>query len=201
MTKSFLLVADMTNDFVNPQRPDPHETLPFSAVCNEVARRGVITSTAQVIAAARQSGVRIGYARVGFSIDHRECSQHSPMFRKLIGSKLLQLGTWGTAVHPALTPKPNDFDIVKHRVSPFYGTILEPVLRMHRISRLYICGVSTTGAVLSAVKEGHDRDYECVLLEDCCAAASREEHEAAVSGMERYLTEIATAATLRFPDA
>ncbi|MGE3149015.1 MAG: cysteine hydrolase family protein [Pseudorhodoplanes sp.] len=198
MTGSFLLVLDMTNDFVNANRPAAQGPIPFAAACDEAVRRGIVRATAQAIARARDAKVPIGYVRVGFSPDYRECSRQSPMFRKLIGTTILQLGTWGTEVHPDLAPKPGDYDIVKHRVSPFYATKLEPILRTLRVSRLYLCGVSTTGAVQSAVKEGHDRDYECVLIEDCCAASSQDEHDSAVAGMSRYLSAIATAASVNF---
>ena len=100
----------------------------------------------------------------------------------------LQARQWGTEVHPALAPQPGDFDIVKHRVSPFYGTTLEPILRANGVQRLYVSGVSTSGAVLSAGKDGHDRDYEVFVLEDCCAALTDEQHQGVIDQMNRLTT-------------
>jgi nicotinamidase-related amidase len=36
------------------------------------------------------------------------------------------------------------------------------------------------------VREGHDRDYEIVVLEDACCALSAEEHEGAIRGLQRF---------------
>jgi nicotinamidase-related amidase len=40
--------------------------------------------------------------------------------------------------------------------------------------------------VQAAVREGHDHDYEMVLLEDCCCALSPEEHESSVKLLQRF---------------
>ena len=99
---------------------------------------------------------------------------------------MFKLGTWGTAIYPEFAPQPGDFDIVKHRVSPFYGTSLEPILRAQGIGRLILCGVSTNGVVQGAAREGHDRDYACTILEDCCCGATAEEHDYALAGLRRF---------------
>jgi nicotinamidase-related amidase len=91
-------------------------------------------------------------------------------------------------VHPALGQLPGDFDIVKHRVSPFYATSLEAILRAKGIERLILCGVSTNGVVHSGARDAHDRDYECIILEDCCAGVSEAEHEHAIACLGRYAT-------------
>ena len=54
----------------------------------------------------------------------------------------------------------------------------------HRVSSL--TGVSTNGVVHTGLREGHDRDYACVVVEDCCAGASDEEHRNAISCMRRF---------------
>jgi nicotinamidase-related amidase len=101
---------------------------------------------------------------------------------------MFKLGTWGTEVHSALAPQPGDFDIVKHRVSPFYATNLEPVLRANQIQRLYLSGVSSSGAVLSAAKDGHDRDYDVFVLDDCCCALSEAQQQAVIDQLKRMTT-------------
>lgn len=112
---------------------------------------------------------------------------------------LFRLGAWGTEVHPRLAPEAGDWDIVKHRVSPFYGTVLEPSLRAQGIGRLYLCGVSTNGVVHSAVRDGHDRDHDCVVIEGCCAGISDDEHRDALACMKRY-ARIVTADAVTFED-
>ena len=180
MSKSIFLVMDMMNDLV---AEDGFNAATYGV---QVKERAVLENTAAAIAAARAAGVRIGYVRVGFSPDYRECPPNSPIFSGARKNGIFQLGTKGTEVHPVLAPREGDFDIVKHRVSPFYGTALEPILRANGVERLILCGVSTNGVVHSGARDGHDRDYECIILEDCCAGVSPDEHAHAIACLGRY---------------
>lgn len=182
MKKTLFLVMDMMNDLVDQNG--------FSAASYgvQVKERDVLGNTAKAIAAARSAGAQIGFVRVGFSSDYRECPSASPIFSGARKNGIFQLGTWGTEVHPALAPQPQDFDIIKHRVSPFYATSLEAILRANGIARIVMCGVSTNGVVHSGAREAHDRDYEVVLLEDCCAGVTPDEHMHAIACVGRYAT-------------
>jgi len=191
---AIFLVCDMINDLVHEE--GPNGTKGYGPI---LARRGVIANTAEAIRKARAAGVRIGYVRVGFSPDYRECPPGSRIFQGAKKAGLFKLGEWGTEVHPVLKPEPGDFDIVKHRVSPFYATGLEAILGAHGIQRLYVCGVSTSGAVLSAAKDGHDRDYRVYVLEDCCAALTDEQHQAVIEQMQR-MTTIVTSKDVTFAE-
>lgn len=182
MKPTIFLVMDMMNDLV---ADNGFNAQTYGA---QVKERGVLENTAAAIAAARQAGARIGYVRVGFSSDYREAPANSPIFSGARKNGIFQLGTWGTEVHAALAPRPEDFDIVKHRVSPFYATSLEPILRANGVERIVMCGVSTNGVVHSGAREAHDRDYEVVILEDCCAGVTADEHMHAVACMGRYGT-------------
>jgi nicotinamidase-related amidase len=180
MKPSLLLVMDMMNDLV---AEDGFSAQTYGVQARE---RNLLQNTAAAIAAARTAEVKVGFVRVGFSPDYRECPPASPIFSGARKNAIFQLGTWGTEVHPALALQQGDFDIIKHRVSPFYGTTLEPILRANAIERLILCGVSTNGVVHSGAREAHDRDYECIILEDCCAGVTPEEHMHAIACLGRY---------------
>ncbi|RYF74285.1 MAG: cysteine hydrolase [Comamonadaceae bacterium] len=181
MSKSIYLVLDMENDLVHADGPNGQ-----AAYGEQVRGRGIVEKTRDAIRRAREAGVPIGFVRVGFSPDYRECPPNSPIFSGARKNGIFKLGTWGTEVHPELGMQSGDFDIVKHRVSPFYSTTLEAILRAHGISRIYCSGISTNAVVQAMVREGHDRDFEVVVLEDCCCALSAEEHDQAVSGFKRF---------------
>jgi nicotinamidase-related amidase len=178
--KSMLLVMDMLNDLVHENGGGAKTYVPL------MTERNVLLRTRAVIAKARAAGAPIGYVRIGFSPDYRECPPNSPVFSRARSAGMFKLGTWGTEVHPDLAPQPGDFDIVKHRVSPFYGTSLEPILRTHGVTHLVMSGVSTNGVVHSGAREAHDRDYACTVLEDCCAGATTDEHETALRSVGRF---------------
>lgn len=177
---SMYLVLDMINDLVHEDGPNGSKG--YGPV---LARRNTVANTAEALRKARAAGLIIGYVRVGFSPDYRECPPTSRLFQGAMKAGLFKLGTWGTEVHPLLRPQAGDYDIVKHRVSPFYATPLKAILGANNIRHIYTSGVSTSGAVLSLAKEGHDRDYEITVLEDCCAALTDEQHNAVIEQMQR----------------
>lgn len=180
MPKTLFLVMDMMNDLVD------ENGFSKAGYGVQVKERGVLENTAAAIAAARAAGVRIGYVRVGFSPDYREAPAASPIFSGARKNNIFQFDSWGTEVHQSLAPQEGDFDIKKHRVSPFYGTSLEPILRANGIERVVLCGVSTNGVVHSGARDAHDRDYEVVILEDCCAGVTADEHMHAIACLGRY---------------
>jgi nicotinamidase-related amidase len=185
---SIYLVLDMENDLVHEDGPNGKG--PYG---QQVQNRQIIPKTQVALRKARAAAVKVGYVRVGFSPDYRECPPNSPIFSAARKNGLFRLGTWGTEIHPAIAPEPGDFQIVKHRVSPFYSTNLEAILRANGITRIYCSGISTNAVVQAAVREGHDRDYEMVVLEDCCCALSEEEHANAIAGLKRFCTVAASA--------
>jgi nicotinamidase-related amidase len=66
--------------------------------------------------------------------------------------------------------------VTKRRVSAFTGSDLEVVLRSQEIGKLVLAGISTSGVVLSTLREAADKDYELVVLSDCCADGDPEVH-------------------------
>jgi len=179
--KEILLVLDMQNDLVHAEGPNGKS--PLGA---QVQERGIIDKSAKVIAKARAAGVRVGYVRVGFSPDYRECPSGSAVFSGAPKAGLFKLGTWGTEIHPDLTPREEDVQVVKHRVSPFYSTNLEVQLKTLGVQRIVCFGVSTQAVVQATVRDAHDRDFEVVVVEDCCAAHSAEEHANSMASIARF---------------
>ncbi len=183
MNNSIYLVLDMMNDLVHPDGPNGN------APYGEQSRvRNIVANTRTAIDKARAAGVAVGFVRVGFSPDYRECPPNSPIFSGARNNGIFKLGEWGTQTHPDLDQRAGDFDIVKHRVSPFYATSLEAILSANQIDKIYCSGISTNAVVQAMVREGHDRDYEMLVLEDCCCGLTTEEHETAMTSLRRFCT-------------
>lgn len=179
--RSIYLVLDMMNDLVHADGPNGR-----AAYGEQVRARRIVENTRHAIDKARAAGVPVGFVRVGFSADYRECPPNSPIFSGARKNGIFKLDTWGTQTHPDLGQREEDFDIVKHRVSPFYATSLEAVLRARGIGRIYCSGISTNAVVQATVRDGHDRDHEIVVLEDGCCGLSTEEHESALKNLQRF---------------
>tara|TARA_R110001583_G_scaffold182192_2_gene339804 strand:- start:3474 stop:4049 length:576 start_codon:yes stop_codon:yes gene_type:complete len=179
--KSIYLVLDMQNDLIHADGASGKA--PMQA---EVQSRAIISRTTKAIASARAAGIPVAFVRVAFSDDHREANPDSQVFGPIAKNGILKMNAWGGQVHEALAPLAGEWDIVKHRVSPFYQTRLELLLKKEGIERIYCSGVSTAAVVQATVRDGHDRDFDMVLLQDCCAAHSDEEHRNSVASIGRF---------------
>jgi len=179
--KSIYLVLDMQNDLVHADGASGKGPLG-----EQVREREIIARTASAIAKARAAGIPVAFVRVAFSDDHREANLNSQVFGPIAKNGILKMNAWGGQVHEALAPQDGEWDIVKHRVSPFYQTRLELLLKREGIQRIYCSGVSTQAVVQATVRDAHDRDFDVVLLEDCCASPSAQEHENSVASIGRF---------------
>ncbi len=122
---------------------------------------------ANAIEIARDVGAPVIYVRVAFRPDHPEVSPHNKMFAVVSGTNSLLEEDSG--IHPAVAPRPGDPIVTKRRVSAFSGSDLEIILRAQGISALTLCGVTTSGVVLSTVRQAADMDFELTVLADACA--------------------------------
>ena len=62
----------------------------------------------------------------------------------------------------------------------FANTDFELLLRVKGVVNLILCGVTTDVCVHTTIREANDRGFECLLVEDCCAASKESLHRAAV---------------------
>ncbi len=174
MNKKALLVIDFENDIVHPEGK-------VAACADYVVQHNTIEKANQAIQYAKQQGILVILIKVGFAKGYHECSNHSPLFSKVKAVNALQLGTWGTDFHEALSVNLADIVIVKPRISGFYNTCLEAILRANTIDTLLLSGVSTENAILSTARDAHDRDYKVTIIEDACAAKDDANHQAVLN--------------------
>lgn len=174
-----LLVLDFINDITHKEG-----RVPSCAHYVEEAR--VLDFVNKAIHLARVKKIPILFVKLGFNADYREHPTHSPMFSKALAHNALKLGEWGTEFHSSLDYKINDIVLIKHRVSPFYGTAMELYLKIFQANTLIITGVSTNNAVQAAARDAHDRDYNVLVVEDACGAANVQDHEYAIHLIKRF---------------
>ncbi|HLK28006.1 MAG TPA: isochorismatase family cysteine hydrolase [Puia sp.] len=80
------------------------------------------------------------------------------------------------AIDPCVAPADHEIVVTKRRISAFPESDLEVVLRSKNIQHILLAGISTSGVVLSTVREAADKDYEITVLSDCCKDADEEVH-------------------------
>ena len=155
---------------------------------------------ARVLHASRAAGIPVFHVTVGFRSGYPEVSGNNLIFSGVRAGQRLLLGDEGTAIPDAIAPREDEPVVVKHRVSAFEGTDLAMLLRARRIETLIMFGITTTGVVLSTVRQGADRDYRLVVLGDLCHDNDAEAHrflldniiprQALVAGADEYLARL-----------
>ena len=138
---------------------------------DEVLRPGVA-----VLEAARAAGAPVVFVRVAFREGYPEVSSRNLSGAMLKGSGRLLLDAPDAQIIPAMAPRPTEPVVVKHRVGPFSGTDLAPILRGAAVDTLVLLGVATSGVVLSTVRHAADEDYRVIVVEDACADRDPEVH-------------------------
>ncbi len=88
------------------------------------------------------------------------------------GAKVLEKDSWSAAVVDELKQKPKDIKVDKHRMSGFWGTQLDPILRNMGVNCLLFAGVNTDVCVMTTLQDAQFNGYGCVLIEDCCGTTS-----------------------------
>jgi biuret amidohydrolase len=171
----------------------------IAASAPQAAQRNVIAHANRLLEHAQAQNWLSVLVKVGFAPGYPDHPPGSPMFGRARELGALEQGTAGLAFHPDLRAGLADLVIVKPRVSAFYGTALDAALRARRIERVVIAGVSSAWAVQATARDAHDRDYEVVVAEEACAAASAEEHAASMALLTR-IARVLSVAELTGPE-
>lgn len=113
------------------------------------------------------------------------------------GSPTLQAGSWSAAIVDELKPEPGDIHVDKYRMSGFFDTALESILRNLAVTTLLFAGVNIDQCVLATLADAACIGYDVVLLEDCAATTSpRFCHDATVYNVAQCFGFVTTSTAL-----
>jgi nicotinamidase-related amidase len=131
------------------------------------------------IATARRAGAHVGYVRVAFEdADLEAFPPTSGMGQRVSASgQALHSDSPNTAVHERVAPQDGDIVVRKTRVGAFSTTDLDAQLRERDVDTLILAGISTSGVVLSTVRDASDRDYRVLVLADATADPQSDVHD------------------------
>lgn len=180
-SRTALIVIDMQNDFCHPEG-----WIGAMGVPNE-ALRAICAPIDAATAAARAAGLPVLWVNWGVRPDLLNLSpgtQHpfnpNGMGPGLGGEttgphgpyRVLAQGEWGAAIVDALVVQPGDIRVDKHRISGFWDTPLDAILRNLGITTLIFAGVNADHCVLATLMDGNFKGYDTIMLEDCVATTS-----------------------------
>ena len=88
------------------------------------------------------------------------------------GAPVLQRDSWGAALVDELQIEPDDVLVHKHRMSGFWDTELDSVLRAHDIATVVFAGVNADQCVLATLIDAACAGYDVVMCTDASATTS-----------------------------
>jgi len=126
----------------------------------------------------RDHGGTIAYVRVAFEDgDWDGVPETSHMAKRVKAyGDTLGVDNFNTQIPTEIAPEEGDIVVIKKRVGPFGTTDLHEQLQARGIDTLVLAGISSSGVVLSTVRDAHDKDYRVIVLEDACADRDPEVH-------------------------
>lgn len=139
----------------------------------------LLDRASQAISTVRGHGGHIGYVRVAFKDEELAAiPAHSRMAAAAAaGGGAFRVGSPSSAVHDRIAPQDGDIVVRKIRVGAFSTTDLLDQLCDRKIDTLILAGLSTSGVVLTTVREAHDRDFRVFVLADVTADPQPGVHE------------------------
>lgn len=179
LARAAILVVDMQNDFCHPRG-----WLASIGVDTAPARRPIAPLRA-LLPALRGAGVPVVWVnwgtrpdRLNLSPAHRHVydpeGRGSGIGDPLPGGegRVLQAGSWSAQIVDELAPLPSDIRVDKHRMSGFWDTPLDSILRNLGAATLLFAGVNLDQCVLHTLADANFLGYDTLLVEDCAATTN-----------------------------
>jgi nicotinamidase-related amidase len=131
----------------------------------------LVARAAEAIDLVRRRGGHIGYVRVAFTAaDLEDIPPTSSMGARIAsGPQAFMDDSPTTQIDERVAPRNGDIIVRKTRVGAFSTTDLAQQLAGRGVDTLILAGISTSGVVLSTVRDASDRDYRLLVLADATA--------------------------------
>lgn len=179
LARTAMLVIDMQNDFCHPEGWLGHIGVDVAPA------RAPIPALARLLPALRGQDVPVIWLNWGNRPDRLNLSPSLLHVYKPTGSgtglgdplpgsgaAVLERGSWSAAVVDELVQDDGDIRVSKYRMSGFWDTELDSILRNLGVTTLLFAGVNVDQCVLCTLQDANFLGYDCVLLEDCSATTS-----------------------------
>lgn len=179
LAKTAMLVIDMQNDFCHP------DGWLASIGVDVTPARQPIEPLNQLLPVLRSLGIPVIWVNWGNRPDLLNISAglrhvYNPTGNGVgLGDPLpnnnasvLMAGSWAAAVVEELQQKPEDIFVDKYRMSGFWDTPLDSILKNLGKTTLFFTGVNADQCVMATLQDANFLSYDCILVKDCTATTS-----------------------------
>ena len=181
-----LLVIDVQNDFAADGGFFDQVGGDLSAIQKER-----VPALLELIAEARRTGVRVIFVQAIYDPEYLSAPMRERNARLKIQQPRCLSGSWGAEFY-RVKPEPGERVVIKHRYSAMVNTELSKLLVQYGIRSLLLTGIATDTCVESAGRDAYFIDYYVTIVEDCCGAASEEDHRMALRRFNRDYGQVVT---------
>jgi ureidoacrylate peracid hydrolase len=181
-----LLVIDVQNDFAAKGGFFDKVGGDLSAIQKER-----VPALLKLIAEARRAGARVIFVQAIYDSENLSAPMRERNARLKMEQPRCLTGSWGAEFY-RVRPEPGEHVVIKHRYSAMVNTELPKLLVKYGIRSLLLTGIATDTCVESAGRDAYFIDYYVTLVEDCCGAASEEDHRMALKRFNRDYGQVAT---------
>jgi nicotinamidase-related amidase len=137
----------------------------------------LLANAGKALTWARSAGLTVAYVRVAFrDADYAAIPEHNRTFAPFRGGGMLADGSPECEIVDSLRPQRDEIVVRKTRFGTFSTTSLSLRLREAGIESLILAGISTSGVVLSTVRDAADQDFRIYVLADACADGNPHVH-------------------------
>ena len=174
--RTALVVIDPQNDFLHEEGWYAQQGIDISHM------RRTVEPTKKLVAEARRRGVPVVWTRHGYA----DAAEAGPFLelRPFLKEGGLRRGTWGWELYDELDVQPEDPVVAKNRLSAFFNTNLDDVLRNLGAETVLIAGVLTNQCVAATSKDASFRDFKPIVVEECTGTTLPHLHEPAIEMMK-----------------
>ncbi|MGQ4645983.1 isochorismatase family protein [Lyngbya aestuarii] len=181
VAKAAILVIDMQNDFCHPEGWLAHigvDVTPARDPINPLTTLLPELRAAQVPIIWLNWGNRPDLLNIGAGLRHvYNPTGEGVGLGDLLPSRgvpVLMAGSWAAAVVEELEQHPEDIRVDKYRMSGFWDTPLDSILRNLGRTTLFFTGVNADQCVMATLQDANFLGYDCILVKDCTATTSPE---------------------------
>jgi nicotinamidase-related amidase len=179
LARTAMVVIDMQNDFCHPDGW-------LASIGVDVApARAPIEPLARLLPALRAAAVPIVWVNWGNRPDRLNLSPallhvYNPTGVGVglgdrvakTGAPVLEKDSWSAAIVDELAPNAADIRVDKYRMSGFWDTPLDSILRNLGVSTLLFGGVNADQCVLHTLADANFLGYDTLMVGDCTATTS-----------------------------